>query len=110
MGNSHTVPILIVSVSLGFRPHPNAIDPSTFSTCHTPGETVGQGLPGTGQMGAPDGENKVDQAIAWGMKNHGLVPGQNLRYIQFAGGKTYFYAAGGSSGNAGSDCHRMDPR
>ena len=86
------------------------IDPSTFSTCHTPGETVGQGLPGTGQMGAPDGENKVDQAIAWGMKNHGLVPGQNLRYIQFAGGKTYFYAAGGSSGNAGSDCHRMDPR
>ena len=86
------------------------VDPSTFSTCHTPGETVGQGLPGTGQMSAPGGENKIDQAIAWGMKNHGLVPGQNLRYIQFAGGKTYFYAAGSSSGNAGSDCFRMDPR
>ena len=61
-------------------------------------------------MSAPGGENKVDQAIAWGMKNHGLVPGQNLRYIQFAGGKTYFYAGGNSSGNAGSDCFRMDPR
>ena len=60
--------------------------------------------------GSPSGENKLDQAIAWGMKNHGLVPGQNLRYIQFAGGKTYFYAGGNSSGNAGSDCYRMDPR
>ena len=85
------------------------IDPSTFSASHTPGETCGKGLPGSGSV-TPGGENKVDQAISWAMKNHGLVPGQNLRYLQFSGGKTYFYAAGSSAGTAGSDCYRMDPR
>ena len=40
-------------------------------------------------MGEPSGENKLDQAIAW-HKNHGLVPGQSLRYIQFAGGRHIF--------------------
>ena len=50
--------------------------------------------------------NKIAEAAI----KAGHVPGQSLRYIQFAGGKIYFYGPGGSSGAAGNDCFRFDPK
>lgn len=83
------------------------INPRNFHALHTPGEAVGAPLAQGGQHNDTGGENKLDKALTLAIKA-GHVPGQSLRYIQFAGGKIYFYGPGSSSGAAGNDCFRFD--
>ena len=85
------------------------VSPRNFNASHTPGETMGAQLAQSEQHDDTGGENRLDKALALAIKA-GHVPGQSLRYIQFAGGKIYFYGPGGSSGAAGNDCFRFDPK
>jgi hypothetical protein len=83
--------------------------PVRFHALLTPGESVGAQLAQSGQHNDTGGENKLDKALALAIKA-GHVPGQSLRYIQFADGKIYFYGPGSSVGAAGNDCFRFDPK
>merc|ERR1712072_182398 len=84
-------------------------EPVRFHALLTPGESVGAQLAQSGQHNDTGGENKLDKALALAIKA-GHVPGQSLRYIQFADGKIYFYGPGSSVGAAGNDCFRFDPK
>lgn len=72
---------------------------------HTPGESVGAHLTGSGKKAWVDAKTCVEE----GQKASGATPGSpGFRYIQHANGVCYFYAAGSSSGRGGNELYRLD--
>ena len=74
----------------------------------SPGETVGEHLPGSGTTAWSSLEDCISHAVAKGHE-----PGSTLRYIQKSGDKCYYYGPGNSSGAAGTlpgtKAWRIDP-
>jgi len=88
----------------------SSMDPSCFcpieegSPCHhhekTPGATVGAGGEGSGTEPWPaDGIEGAIQIV----ESKGLKLGTDVKYIQNAGGKVYYYGKGTSSGAGGPE-------